>query len=76
MADIKLKKPEIPGSSLEDIEKYAIIKTLSEVGWSAKKAADVLKISTRKIQYDLKKWGYLINEKHEFTTEGAQNDLQ
>jgi DNA-binding NtrC family response regulator len=45
--------PTIPGSSLEDIERFAILKTLESTGGSTSKAADILGISVRKIQYKL-----------------------
>ncbi|MBI5116490.1 sigma-54-dependent Fis family transcriptional regulator [Candidatus Poribacteria bacterium] len=48
--------PPIPGSSLEDIEKFAIQKTLEAVGGNRTRAAEVLKISLRKIQYKLKEF--------------------
>jgi DNA-binding NtrC family response regulator len=46
----------IPGSTLEDIEREAILRTLESVGGSTSKAAAVLQISTRKIQYKLKEY--------------------
>ncbi|MET0592304.1 MAG: helix-turn-helix domain-containing protein, partial [Polyangiaceae bacterium] len=45
--------PHIPGSSLDDIERFAILKTLEMCGGSTSKAAAVLGISSRKIQYKL-----------------------
>ncbi len=48
--------PPIPGSSLEKIEEYAIKKTLEAAGGNRSKAAKVLKISLRKIQYKLKEF--------------------
>jgi DNA-binding NtrC family response regulator len=45
--------PAIPGAKLEDIERYAILKTLESTGGSTSKAAEVLGISVRKIQYKL-----------------------
>jgi two-component system NtrC family response regulator/two-component system response regulator HydG len=48
--------PPIPGSSLEEIEKYAIQKTLEAVGGNRTRAADILKVSLRKIQYKLKEF--------------------
>lgn len=45
--------PKIPGSSLADIERYAILETLAFVGGSTTQAADMLGISVRKIQYRL-----------------------
>ncbi|MEN9578278.1 MAG: hypothetical protein RJA70_1287 [Pseudomonadota bacterium] len=49
--------PEIPGWSLADIERYAIIKTLELHGGSTSRAAEVLGISVRKIQYKLQEYG-------------------
>jgi two-component system response regulator HydG len=44
---------QIPGATIEDIERYAITKTLESTGGSTSLAADILKISIRKIQYKL-----------------------
>jgi two-component system NtrC family response regulator len=48
--------PVIPGSSLEDIERHAIQRTLEAVGGSTSRAAAILKISARTIQYKLKQY--------------------
>jgi DNA-binding NtrC family response regulator len=48
--------PVIPGSSLEDIERYSIQRTLESVGGSTSRAAAILKISARTIQYKLKQY--------------------
>lgn len=48
--------PPIPGSSLEEIEEYAIKKTLEAAGGNRSRAAKVLKISLRKIQYKIKEF--------------------
>jgi DNA-binding NtrC family response regulator len=48
--------PAIPGSTLAELEKYAILKTLEYTGGSTSKAADILKISPRKIQYKLQEY--------------------
>ncbi len=45
--------PKIPGSKLEDIERHAILETLALVGGSTTRAAEMLGISVRKIQYRL-----------------------
>jgi DNA-binding NtrC family response regulator len=45
--------PPIPGSKLADIERFAILKTLESTGGSTSRAADLLGISPRKIQYKL-----------------------
>jgi two-component system, NtrC family, response regulator len=47
----------IPGASLFEIEREAILRTLEMVNGSTSKAAEVLGISTRKIQYRLKEYG-------------------
>ena len=44
---------QIPGASMEDIERYAIIKTLESTGGATGAAAEILNISVRKIQYKL-----------------------
>jgi len=49
--------PRIPGASMADIERYAILSTLEAQGGSTSKAADVLGISVRKIQYKLQEYG-------------------
>jgi DNA-binding NtrC family response regulator len=45
--------PPIPGSTMAQIERYAILETLKAVGGSTSKAADILGISTRTVQYRL-----------------------
>ncbi len=45
--------PPIPGASMRDIERFAILRTLEQVGGSTSKAAKILGISPRKIQYRL-----------------------
>lgn len=45
--------PTIPGCSMADLEKYAILRTLEHVCGSTSKAAELLGISPRKIQYRL-----------------------
>ncbi len=51
------RAPRIPGSSMADIERYAILETLEAHGGSTSRAADVLGISVRKIQYKLHEYG-------------------
>jgi DNA-binding NtrC family response regulator len=45
--------PPIPGSTLEELERYAILETMKATGGSTSKAAEILGISVRKIQYKL-----------------------
>ena len=49
--------PPIPGSTIQDLERYAILKTLEACGGSTSKAALLLGVSTRKIQYKLHEYG-------------------
>jgi len=50
------KKPASPGATMEEIEREAILRTLESVGGSTSRAAAVLKISPRTIQYKLKEY--------------------
>jgi DNA-binding NtrC family response regulator len=49
--------PPIPGSTIADLERYAILKTLEACGGSTSKAATLLGVSPRKIQYKLHEYG-------------------
>ena len=46
----------VPRISLAELERMAILQALQAVGGSTSKAADILGISSRKIQYKLKEW--------------------
>jgi two-component system NtrC family response regulator len=46
----------IPGASLFDIEREAVLRTLEAVGGSTARAAAVLGVSVRKVQYRLKEY--------------------
>jgi DNA-binding NtrC family response regulator len=48
---------QIPGATMDEIERYAIMKTLESVGGSTSRAAETLGISVRKIQYKLQEYG-------------------
>ncbi len=45
--------PIVPGSTLHDIEKFTILETLKSTGGSTSRAAEILGISVRTIQYRL-----------------------
>ena len=45
--------PLVPGSTLAELERFAILRTLEHTGGSTSKAAEMLGISPRKIQYKL-----------------------
>jgi len=47
----------VPGITMAELERMAIIQTMESVGGSTAKAAQLLDISRRKIQYRLKEWG-------------------
>ncbi len=48
---------QIPGTTIAEIERVAILETLKAVGGSTSKAAKILGISPRKIQYKLHEYG-------------------
>jgi two-component system response regulator HydG len=47
----------VPGATMAEIERHAILSTLEAVGWSTSKAAEMLDISVRTIQYRLHEYG-------------------
>ncbi|MET0341309.1 MAG: sigma-54 dependent transcriptional regulator [Polyangiales bacterium] len=47
----------VPGITLAELERMAILQTLESVGGNTAKAAELLDISRRKVQYRLKEWG-------------------
>jgi DNA-binding NtrC family response regulator len=52
-SDVRDGPPPIPGSTIAELERYAILTTLEACGGSTSKAATVLGVSPRKIQYKL-----------------------
>jgi DNA-binding NtrC family response regulator len=48
--------PVVPGATLAQLERHAILKTLEHTGGSTSRAAEILGISTRKIQYRLREY--------------------
>jgi DNA-binding NtrC family response regulator len=48
----------IPGVTMSELERIAILRTLDAVDGSTARAAEILGISQRKIQYRVKEWGY------------------
>jgi two-component system response regulator HydG len=53
----------VPGATMGDIERWAILATLEAVGGSTSKAAEILDISVRTIQYRLHEYGLTAKEK-------------
>jgi DNA-binding NtrC family response regulator len=54
--------PPIPGTTIHDLERYAILRTLEACGGSTSKAALILGVSARKIQYKLHEYGAATEE--------------
>ncbi|MCC6647981.1 MAG: sigma-54-dependent Fis family transcriptional regulator [Polyangiaceae bacterium] len=52
-----LGAPRVPGATMAEIERHAILTTLESVGGSTTKAAKILDVSVRTIQYRLQDWG-------------------
>jgi DNA-binding NtrC family response regulator len=48
--------PTIPGATMDEIERYSILKTMESAGGSTSRAAEILGISVRKIQYKLQEY--------------------
>ena len=55
-AELGAGQPHIPGAKLAELERHAILKTLEHTGGSTSRAAAILGISTRKIQYKLREY--------------------
>ena len=53
----------IPGATMAEIERWAILATLEAAGGSTSTAADLLDISVRTIQYRLHEYGLTGKEK-------------
>jgi two-component system response regulator HydG len=53
----RLEGIEVPGATMAELERYAILKTLEAVDGSTVRAAEILDISTRTIQYRLHEYG-------------------
>ncbi len=47
----------IPGATMDEIERYAVLQTLKALGGSITKASSMLGLSRRTVQYRLKEWG-------------------
>ncbi len=65
----------IPGVTMAELERFAILKTLEAVGGSKSRAASILGISRRTIQYRLKEWG-LSGGRPEGVEEGAEESVE
>jgi len=55
--------PRIPGATMAELEKHAILATLEAVAGSTSRAADMLDISARTIQYRLHEYGVAASRK-------------
>jgi len=64
----------IPGATLYEIEREAILRTLEMVGGSTSRAAEILGISVRKIQYRLKEYAAGTTEPGGDSDDGLDGD--
>ena len=65
---------QIPGSTLDAIERYAITKTLEANGGSTSRAAEILGISIRKVQYKLHEYQSTSRPGQQAASEGAKGN--
>jgi DNA-binding NtrC family response regulator len=54
--DAELAAFPVPGSTMEEIEREAILRAVDRCGGSTSRAADLLGVSVRKVQYRLKEY--------------------
>jgi two-component system response regulator HydG len=62
---------QVPGSTLEEIERHAILTTLEACGANTTKAAQMLGMSVRKIQYKLHEYGVTLQRTLEVKSPGS-----
>ncbi len=67
-------KITIPGATLAEIERYAITETLKAVGGSTTRAAEILDISRRTVQYRVREWGLVQPHPSESDSEPPPGD--
>lgn len=56
-AELVHAMPRVPGASLDELERFAVLKTMEHTGGSTSIAAGILGISQRKLQYRLEEYG-------------------
>jgi two-component system response regulator HydG len=61
----------VPGATLAELEKYAILKTLEAMDGSTVRAAEMLDISVRTIQYRLHEYG-IVKEREPHARSGTK----
>ncbi len=66
----------IPGATLFEIEREAILRTLEQVNGSTARAAEVLGVSVRKIQYRLKEYRNGVTGRRHGAIEGAYPEVR
>jgi two-component system response regulator HydG len=59
LASSEIDPVSLPGSTLADLERYAILSTLASVEGSSAKTAEILEVSIRTIQYRLREYGII-----------------
>jgi DNA-binding NtrC family response regulator len=68
--------PVVPGARLEDIERHAIMSTLGACAGSTHRAAAVLGVSVRMIQYRLREYRYGIRRDYGADHRGANGSAE
>jgi len=66
----------IPGATLAEIERFAITETLKAVGGSTTRAAEILGISRRTVQYRVREWGLSHGQTGESDSDLPPSDLE
>jgi len=67
--------PRIPGATLAELERFAILRTLEHVSGSTTRAAEVLGISVRKVQYKLQEYGATVEPSGVLNLVGSETRL-
>ena len=68
--------PLVPGATMADLERYAILETMKAIGGSTSKAAEILGISARTIQYRLHQYNEAPRSEVEVVRKDARSAAQ
>jgi DNA-binding NtrC family response regulator len=68
--------PQIPGATMEEVERYAILETMKATAGSTSKAAEMLGISPRTIQYRLHQYNQAPRSDCDVVLKGSANDAK
>jgi DNA-binding NtrC family response regulator len=68
--------PQIPGATMEEVERYAILETMKATAGSTSKAAEMLGISPRTIQYRLHQYNQAPRSDCDVVLKGSADDTK